>query len=295
VLAVRPTLLGLALALSVAACGGAQQEGTLSYSETARRDYERAAAAFADGDCLTAAPLLTNVRREYPYSRYAALAELRLADCELSQQRYTEAIRAYRAFVRQRPTHPEVATANYSIARAYFQQIPQDFFLSPPPEERDQAATRSALRVVRRFIADHPESEHIAEARRIEEQVVDLLARHELYAASYYLMQQAPQATISRIQVLLGQYEDSRIVPEALLLMGRTYLNMRELDDARLAFGELVDRFPRSGFAAQARSYLVSMGEDPDAPVVDEGGAASPEPVRPAAAQGEDGDDEVEE
>ena len=269
----------VALATALAACGGAQQQGALSYSETARRDYERALAAFEDDDCLTATPLLQNVRSQYPYSRYAALAELRLADCELSQQHFTEAIRGYRAFIRQRPAHPEIDTANYSIARAYFQQIPQDFFLSPPPEERDQAATRSALRVVRRFLVDYPESEHVADAERIERQVVDLLARHELYVANYYLARDQPTATISRIQVLLDQYDTSRIVPEALLLMGRTYLHMREQRNARLAFGELVDRFPQSGVAVQARSYLRAMGVDEGEPIVDEGEEAAETPA----------------
>ncbi|AKF09170.1 outer membrane protein assembly factor BamD [Sandaracinus amylolyticus] len=272
----------VALVLALAACGGSQQGAALSYGESARRDYERALAAVEDNDCLTAAPLLQNVRREYPYSRYAALAELRLADCELSQQHYTEAIRAYRSFIRQRPTHAEIDTANYSIARAYFQQIPTDFFLSPPPEERDQAATRSALRVVRRFLADYPESEHVEDARRIERQVLDLLARHELYVASYYLNRDQPHATISRIQTLLSEYDGSGVVPEALLLMGRTYLHMREQRDARLAFGELVDRFPRSGYAVQARNYLRTMGStDPvDAPEPED------QPRRPSGGRG---------
>ena len=269
----------VALVVALAACGGGQQQGTLSYSESARRDYERALAAFEDDDCLTAAPLLQNVRSQYPYSRYAALAELRLADCELSQQHYTEAIRGYRAFIRQRPAHPEIDTANYSIARAYFQQIPQDFFLSPPPEERDQAATRSALRVVRRFLADYPESEHVEEAQRIERQVVDLLARHELYVANYYLARDQPAATIARVQVVLDQYDTSRMVPEALLLMGRTYLHMREPRNARLAFGELVDRFPRSGVAVQARGYLRAMGVDEEEPIVDDGEAPGETPA----------------
>jgi outer membrane protein assembly factor BamD len=239
-------------------CGGAQS-ASLTYSESARRDFENAQSAFEDNDCLTATPLFQHVRREYPYSRYAALSELRIADCELQQQHYTEAIRAYRAFIRQRPTHSDVDTANFSIARAYFQQMPQDLFLSPPPEQRDQAQTRSALRVVRRFILDYPESEHIEEARRIERQVLALLARHELYVANYYLVRDRPQATIARIQTLLEQYEGSGVEPEALILMGRTYLHMRQEREARLAFGEIVDRFPESGYRVQACEYLARL------------------------------------
>ncbi|MCS6858439.1 MAG: hypothetical protein NZM37_12055, partial [Sandaracinaceae bacterium] len=63
-------------------CGGAQKGPALSYAESARLDYEQALAAFRDRDCLTAIPLFQRVRREYPYTRYAPLAELRLADCE---------------------------------------------------------------------------------------------------------------------------------------------------------------------------------------------------------------------
>lgn len=271
----------LGTAAAVAGCGGTQQPA-LSYGESARRDYERAQAAFEDDDCLTATPLFQNVRREYPYSRYAALSELRIADCELRQQHYTEAIRGYRAFIRQRPTHAEVDTANFSIARAYFQQIPQDFFLSPPPEERDQAATRSALRVVRRFLLDFPESDHVAEARRIERQVLALLARHELYVADYYLKRDRPEATISRVQTLLSEYEGSGVEPEALMLMGRTYLHMRREREARLAFGEIVDRFPRTGFRVQACEYLRTLGQDCDEPQIDTGGELEADPMEGA-------------
>ena len=259
----------ITLALGAAGCGGAQSAAPLSYGESARRDFERAQAAVDDHDCLTAAPLLERVRREYPYSRYAALAELRSADCELEQQHYTEAIRAYRAFIRQRPTHPEIDTANFSLARAYLRQIPQEFFLSPPPEERDQAATRSALRVVRRFLSEFPESEHLEEARAIERQVLALLARHELYVANYYLRIDHAPATIARLETLLGEYEGSGVEPEALLLMGQTYLHMRQHAEAQVAFRELVERFGASGYAEQGRRYLASMGTpfpDEDAP-----------------------------
>lgn len=273
-------LLSLLLA-AIPACGGPQQGQALSYGESARRDYERAQSAVEDNDCLTATPLLQNVRREYPYSRYAALAELRIADCELQQTHYTEAIRGYRAFIRQRPTHPEIDTANFSIAQAYFRQIPSDFLFSPPPEERDQAATRSALRVVRRFLLEFPESDHAEEAQRIERLVLQLLARHELYVASYYLGRDRPQATIGRLRALLDQYEGSGVEPEALLLLGRTYLHINEQRDARLSFGEVVERFPESGYAVQACSYLHAMNVECGAPIVDEGEIGDG-PERPA-------------
>ena len=237
-------------------CGGANQQRALSYGENARRSYENAFQAFEDRDCLTADPLFRRIRREYPYSRYAALAELRIADCHLIQNQFTEAIRAYRSFVRARPAHADVAYAHYKIAESYYRQIPSDFFLSPPPWERDQAPTRSALRELRQFILDYPESEHVDEARDMVRQALTQLARHELYAAEFYLGNDHPRAAIGRLRHLLSVYEGSGIEPQALLLLGRVYLHMREVRDARRAFEELVERFPESGYAEQARSFL---------------------------------------
>lgn len=263
--AVRPAALVLLSFLSLAplavGCGGAQSTATLTYGESARRDYERAFRAFNDHDCLTAEPLFNNIVREYSYSRYAALAELRAADCELQQTHYTEAIRRYRAFIRARPTHAEVDYANFQIASAYFRQIPSDFFLSPPREERDQAPTRSALRVLQRFLRDYPESEHVHDAEVMQTQILQLLARHELYVADFYLLRDRPRATIGRLERLLEDYAGSGLEPQALLLMGRTYLHMSERAHARRAFQELAEAFPESGVAVQARAYLAMIGD----------------------------------
>jgi outer membrane protein assembly factor BamD len=253
----RATLaLAIASALAALGCGGVQDTRALSYGENARRSYENAFAAFEDRDCTTADPLFQRIRREYPYSRYAALAELRIADCHLVQNQYTEAIRAYRSFVRHRPAHPDVPYAQFKIAESYHRQIPSDFFLSPPGWERDQGPTRQALRELRRFILDYPESEHVEQAREMLSTALTQLARHELYVAEFYLGRDRPQAAVGRLRHLLATYEGSGVEPQALLLLGRVYLQMSETRDARRAFEELIERYPQSGWAEQARSFL---------------------------------------
>ena len=264
----------LAAGISLAAptfvgCGAAPTAATLSYGESARRDYERAYAAFRDNDCLTAVPLFQHTRREYPYSRYAALSELRSADCELEQMHYAESIRQYRAFIRARPTHPDIDYAHFRVAVAYFRQIPQDFFLSPPREERDQGPTRSALRIFIRFAREYPESEHLAEAARMQREVMALLARHELYVADYYLGRDRPRASIARLHTLLDDYEGSGVEPQALVLLGRTYLRLEQRSEARLAFADVVQRYPESGYAVQARDFISRI--DSGTAVVDSG------------------------
>jgi outer membrane protein assembly factor BamD len=245
-----------ALALVALGCGGSQRARSLSYGDSARELYELALSDYRDENCQEAEPIFRRVRREYSYSRYAGLAELRLADCMMQQDKYVEAIGAYRAFVRYRPSHPQVSYARFRTAEAYFEQMPSDFILSPPAAERDQSPTRDALRQLRRFILDFPEDPRVPRASRMAAQALSLLARHELYVANFYLDRDKPRAAVGRLETLLRAYRGSEVEPEALLLLGRTYLQMRNQEEARTAFTELIRRFPRSGYAAQARGYL---------------------------------------
>jgi outer membrane protein assembly factor BamD len=273
---------------------GATSTAALTYGENARRDYDRAMDAYADGDCLTAEPLFQHVVREYGYSRFAALAELRVADCELAQQHYTEAIRRFRSFVRARPTHVHVDYANFQIAVCYYRQIPTDIFLTPPREERDQNPTRSALRVVRRFLRDYTESVHVEEAHRIERECLALLARHELYVAGFYLQRDRPLATIGRLEYMLSEFPGSGLDADALLLLGRTYLHMRQRDDAEIRFDELIERFPESVLVVQAQRYLADMAADPSMGAMP-GAAPTPRARPPRDVEAEEVEEELEE
>jgi outer membrane protein assembly factor BamD len=242
------------------ACGGSQHDDSLSYGDNAREAYAAAMDDFRDEDCLEAEPAFRRVRREYPFSRYAPLAELRVADCLFIQQKLPEAIAAYRRFVRNRPSHPEVPYARFKIAESYFEQIPDDWLLAPPAHERDQGPTREALRQLRRFILDFPEDERVQHANELARQALALLARHELYAAEFYLNRDHPQAAIGRLRTLLTAYEGSGVEPEAMLLLGRVFLEMRDRAEARRTFQQLIERYPSSGYAEQARAYLSELG-----------------------------------
>ncbi len=246
----------LALTIPLLGCGADSSNRNLSYGDSAEAEYQEAYEDFEDGDCLDAEPAFRKVRREYPYSRYAALSELRIADCLLDQDKAPEAIAAYRRFVRNRPSHAEVPYARYKIAEAYFDQIPDEWLLSPPAYERDQGPTREALRQLRRFILDFPEDERVEDANEMVQQALELLARHELYVADFYLGRGHPQAAVMRLETLVNSYEGSGIEAEAMLLLGRVHLNMEDEDQARETFEELIERYPESGHAAQARAFL---------------------------------------
>lgn len=236
------------------------QKKQTNYADDARRAYEKAMSSFENKDCLTAEPLFRDIRANYPYTRYAALSELREADCLASQDKHAEAIEIYQRFARVRASHEDVPYARYKAAQSQFEQIPNEWFLSPPAHERDLRAARDALKDLRRYLLDFPDDSNVPDATGMEKKTLALLARHELYVADFYLIREQPKAAIGRLQDLLRSYEGSGYEPQALLLMGRTQLFMKDRPAAHETFRALIARYPESGSAVQAERYLAETG-----------------------------------
>jgi outer membrane protein assembly factor BamD len=249
----------LLAAVFVASCAAAPKK-TTTYADDARLAYEKAMVAFDNKDCLTAEPLFRDIRANYPYTRYAALSELREADCLASQDKHAEAIEIYQRFARVRASHEDVPYARFKAAQSQYEQIPNEWFLSPPAYERDLRAARDALKDLRRYLLDFPDDRNVAEAQVMEKKTLALLAKHELYVADFYLIREQPKAAIGRLQDLLRSYEGSGYEPQALLLMGRTQLFMKDKAAAHDTFRTLIARYPESGSAVQAERYLADTG-----------------------------------
>jgi outer membrane protein assembly factor BamD len=251
---------------------------TLTYTDDARASYLQAMEAFRAKDWESAKALFAEVRRLFTYSRYARLAELRLADIEFEQEKYSEAISAYREFVQSHKNDPDIEYARYRMTKALFLDI-DDTIVLPPAEERDQATTNEAHRELRSFLREFPRTRYRPDVVYMLEVVIGRLVRHELYVARYYLRQDNFDAAVARIDYALKTYPTSTLVPEALVLKGETLMKMKKLAEARAVF-EVVTKKHGGPFAITAKRYLAEIDErERRAP------AKRPE-ARPEAAEG---------
>lgn len=233
-------------------------ESPLRYAENAKRAYDAALLAYFDRDWEYAVQLFNDVKRKYGYSRYARLAELRLADIAFQQEKFPEAAGMYKTFVTDYPNDPEVPYARYRIARSEFVQAGGSSLL-PPLEERDLASIRDAHTSLRALVADYPDSKQAAEVRYMLEVVTGILSRHELYVARFYLNRNNFDAAIARCQFTLRTFQDSGLEPEALVLLGETYLKMHQTTKARATFELVLQKYPESAFTVPARKFLALL------------------------------------
>ena len=88
---------------------------------------------------------------------------------------------------------------------------------------------------------------------------IRLLAAHEMYVARFYLRGDHPVAAIGRLRTLITTYPTSGYEPEALLLLGETYLDLRDPEQAKRAFQEIAQRYPKSKFLPDAKRHLAQL------------------------------------
>jgi outer membrane protein assembly factor BamD len=252
----------LALAgLSLVGCDKDSHTNTpLDYSENAKHDYDAAMQAFNDKNWEGANSMMNEVRRKYGYSRYARLAELRLADANYEQEKFAEATAGYKAFIHDYPNDPEIPYARYQVTLTQYNAVSQSFLL-PALEERDLASVNDAHASIRAFLNDYPNSAHAPELAYMQAVVTGLLARHELYVARFYLDRGNFQAAIARVQYGLHSFKDSGLEPEGMVLLAEVYMKQKDRGKAREVLKSMLTEYPESPFAVPARKFLDEIAE----------------------------------
>jgi outer membrane protein assembly factor BamD len=259
----------LAIAAGLAGCENEQPKTALGYTEDAKRAYDAAMEEFNAHNWLDAQNLMREVKRKYSYSKWARQAELRIADADLEQEKFAEAVREYKDFIHaHRSDAEDVIYARSKIVDATYKEIPESF-LMPASEERDQAAVVDSYKEIRSFLEEYPDAKFSQHARELLANVTGRLVRHELYVARFYLKKDNYDAAIARIQYALKNYgevdaaiasgADSGLKAEALLLLGTTFLKMNKWADARQAFEAIVQGYAQSPLATEARNYLIFL------------------------------------
>jgi outer membrane protein assembly factor BamD len=257
------------LALCSTGCEGEPPRTALGYTDSAKHAYDLAMEQFNAHSWIQAEAAMREVKRKYSYSKYARLAELRLADADFLQEKYPEAIHGYKDFIHaHRSDEEDIQYARSKIAEAMCAQIPESALL-PAQEQRDQASVVDAYKELRAYLADYPGSKESAKMQDLLAQVTMRLVRHELYVARFYAGKDNIDAAIARIRYALKTYatgsragsagEGADLEAEALLLLGEMYLRQHMWSDARESFESILRAYSQSPVAVQAKNYLDAL------------------------------------
>ena len=250
-----------ALAILAPACGGGQKTGKVKYSVSATENYEQGLERLEKKDWIAAAKYFSFIKARFPYSKFAVLAELRLADAEFGAAHYLQAIDSYKLFIKFHPTHERVTNgyASYRIGESYFKMLPGDWWILPPAFEKDQSATGDAHRELSTFIKKFPDSKHLDDAKKLLAKINRRLAEHELYVAEFYWQRDRPMGTVLRLRRLLEKHSGVGLDGDALYLLGRAYMKVKMPQRAQKAWQQLLREHPKHKNAEDARERLQEL------------------------------------
>lgn len=145
-------------------------------------------------------------RSRYPYSQYAAEAELLQADAYFQSMRLPEAIAAYEEFLKRNPNHAQAPLAAFRIARCYDKQSPEEV-------DREQVFALRALERYSSFLERYPTAADAAQAKERIQTLRRRLADHTAFVARFYWKRGQYQGALTRYLEVLEDfpfYEDLR-------------------------------------------------------------------------------------
>ena len=144
----------------------------------------------------------------YPFSKYAILADLKIADAHYHREEYEDAIFGYENFEKLHPRNEAIPYVIYQIGMSYYDQI------STP--DRDQTAARKALETFQRLKKQFPQDEY---ARRSEEKITKCLkslAESTYLIGVFYYRSNHFKAALQRFMSVISDYPDVGYHQQAL-------------------------------------------------------------------------------
>jgi outer membrane protein assembly factor BamD len=226
---------------------------------TAEENYKAGLELLKDESWPEAQKFFDYVRTKFPFTKFAALSDLRIADAKLGQGLHAEAADAYAQFIKLHPTHEEVDYAEFRIGLAWFKDAPSEFALFPPAYEKDQRQVKKAADALRKFVEDYPKSKYAGEGRKLLAEADGRLAAHEWYVAEYYFKRRRWAGAAGRYETLVEKFPGSKYEAEALLKLAQSYTSLEEKHRARTALQKLIVKHPEDPRRPEAERLLASL------------------------------------
>ncbi len=191
--------------------GCALFEDSRRMEKTAEQLAAEGASAFMREDYKDAVKAYRDLKDWYPFSRYAILAELKIADAHFHLEEYEQAVIAYEQFEKMHPRNEAVPYVINQTGMCWFNRI--------DTVDRDITPAKNALAQFKRVIEQFPDSEYAQKAPDLIHACIDKIAGHELYVAQFYLKTKQYQAALKRFEYIVEFYPGTDQSQTALSLI----------------------------------------------------------------------------
>jgi outer membrane protein assembly factor BamD len=199
-------------------------------------------------DYKEARKVLLEVKNRDTQKKYGPIAHLKIADSYAKEGEPDLAIAEYRKFIDLYPDNQYASYAQYQIAMTYFAQIE-----SP---ERGTGVASLAIAEFESLKKLYPRNPYrdIVEVRI--EKARNTIAEGDYMIAEFYYNKESYKASVERLEGLLIKYPEFKRLDEALLLLGKSYKELKIKDKAKEVLERLINKYPKGKAAKEAKKLL---------------------------------------
>lgn len=226
-------ILFLVLGLVLAGCSGNDELPDVSADASEQQIYDDAERYLRSDNYDLAVKSLELLESRYPFGKYAEQAQLELIYAHYQAYEHEAAVEAADRFIRLHPQHPNVDYAYYMKGLSAYTANEDIFvrFLPTDPTKRDTTQAKEAFAEFSQLLTRFPDSPYAADAEARMVSLRNLLARHEIVVANYYIRRGAYMAAANRGQFVVENFQRTPAVADGLAIMAQSYilLGMNEL------------------------------------------------------------------
>jgi len=223
----------LCLAAVLVACSGNDDMPDIAADSGEQQIYDQAQRYLNNRNFNLAVRSLQALESRYPFGKFAEQAQLEIIYAHYGAFEYEAAVEAADRFIRLHPQHPNVDYAYYLKGLAAI-NAERDFlsrFIPMDETKRDVSRAKEAFAEFAQLLSRYPDSPYAADAKARMVHLRNLLARHEINVANYYIRRGAYLAAANRGRYVVENFQRTPAVPDGLAVMAQGYifLDMDEL------------------------------------------------------------------
>ncbi|MBT8370316.1 MAG: outer membrane protein assembly factor BamD [Deltaproteobacteria bacterium] len=189
-------LLTAAMLMTLSACSARDPDIDKPAHELAQNGMDE----YAEKDYRKSIRYFEKLRDWYPFSKFAKLAELKIADAHFNLKEYDDAIFAYQEFEELHPKNEAIPYVIYQIGISHFNQL--------GTIDRDQTAAHKAIDSFERLIRNYPDDLHADDARQKISLCRKSLAENQFYIGRFYYRSKRYKSALARFEGIVANWND---------------------------------------------------------------------------------------
>lgn len=193
---------------------------------------------------------------QYPYGPDTETSQLHIIYAYYMSSDYASAEAAADRFIRSHPTNPHVDYAYYMRGLSnYYQNLGVfERLFALDLAKRDLSQVKKSYADFSQIVKTYPQSPYAPAAHQYMVYLRNVIAQHDLEVAQFYLQHGAYVAAANRANLVVQKYEGAPAVPEALVVMVKSYRALQLTKEESDAMKVLEFNYPGSVYVKQAQA-----------------------------------------